>query len=69
MKKRGRPKNPEQLVKKRVLQIRLLEQEKQAFEEAAKLSGISLSSWARERLRTKARRELQVAGKKIPFFS
>lgn len=69
MKKRGRPKNPKQSVKKHVLQIRLLEQEKRAFDEAARLSGLSLSSWARERLRTRARRELKAAGKKIPFIS
>lgn len=68
MKKRGRPKNPENSVKKKVLQIRLLEQEKWAFDEAAELAGIQLASWARERLRACARKELQAADKKIPFL-
>ena len=68
-KQRGRPKNTEIPVKKEILQIRLLEEEKRAFEEAAKLAGLSLSSWARERLRARARRELQVVDKKIPFIS
>ncbi len=68
MKKRGRPKNPENAVKKRVLQIRLLEQEKQAFDEAAEIAGLSLSSWVRERLREQSRKELQEAKRKIPFL-
>ena len=67
-KQRGRPKSPEAAVKTRVLQIRLLEQEKHAFDEAAQLAGLSLSSWARERLRARARKELQAAGKKISFI-
>lgn len=68
MKKRGRPKNPENVVKKRILQIRLLEQEKQAFDEAAELAGLSLSSWARERLRAHAREELKAVGKSVDKF-
>lgn len=64
MAKRGRPKNPESLAKKRVLQIRLLEGEKQAFCAASEVSGLSLSSWARERLRKAAREELKEFNKK-----
>jgi transposase-like protein len=67
MAKRGRPRKSQDFVKKRVLQIRLLQQEKQGFEEAAKFAGLSLSSWARERLRAVARKELESASKKISF--
>ncbi len=68
MAKRGRPKNPDGLVKRRVLQLRLLDAEKQAFSEAAKISGLSLSSWARERLRKAAFDELKEAQKYINFL-
>ncbi|MGE0199976.1 MAG: hypothetical protein AB7P76_03280 [Candidatus Melainabacteria bacterium] len=53
--------------KKEVLQIRLSEKEKDGFEIAASLAGISLSSWVRERLRLAAIRELENAGQQIPF--
>ena len=53
--------------KTETLQIRISEEEKQGFEIAAMLSGISLSSWVRERLRLNAIRELEGAGKKVPF--
>lgn len=49
------------------LQIRLRADEKQAFEEASNLSGIALSAWVRERLRAAAIRELEGAGKSVPF--
>jgi len=52
---------------RRVLQIRLTEAEKQGFWLAAGFAGISLSSWARERLRLAATRELESAGSSIPF--
>ncbi len=68
MVKRGRPKNPDSKVKRRVLQIRLLEAEKQLFSDAAKNSGLLLSSWARERLRKAARDELRKAKKDGDFF-
>lgn len=68
MTKRGRPKNPEDvIIKKQVLQIRLLGPEKRAFEDASKLAGLSLSSWCRERLRAQARKELRAEGKGVPF--
>jgi uncharacterized protein (DUF1778 family) len=50
------------------VQIRLSQAEKQAFEKAAQLSGISLSSWVRERLRRTAIIELREAGLAIPFL-
>ena len=51
------------------IELRLQAEEKQAFKDAAKLAGISLSSWARERLRGAARRELEDAGHPIAFLS
>jgi hypothetical protein len=53
--------------KSQVLQIRLTDAEKQGFQEAADLAGIALSSWVRERLRLAAIRDLESAGRKIPF--
>src|ERR1700674_133394 len=54
-------------MKTMTLQIRLQPREKQAFEEAANLSGIALSAWVRERLRIAAIRELEGAGNPVPF--
>ena len=48
--------------------IRLSNEEKRGFEDAAKLGGISLSSWARERLRRAAIRELQDANRLVAFL-
>ena len=53
--------------KTEVLQIRITGSEKEGFELAAALAGISLSSWVRERLRLTAIRELEGAGRKVPF--
>jgi len=47
--------------------IRVSAPEKEAFELAASLAGISLSSWVRERLRLASIRELESAGKRVPF--
>ena len=49
------------------LMIRVTDSEKEGFELAAILAGISLSSWVRERLRLSAIRELESAGRKVPF--
>lgn len=61
----GRPKKTESDIKRRAFQIRLTEDEKGAFEEAARIAGLSGSSWARERLRACAREELKAAGKSV----
>ena len=53
----------EEQVKRRAFQMRLTEAEKSAFEDAAKIAGISASSWARERLRACAIAELKSADK------
>lgn len=50
------------------LLIRLMTQEKTGFQLAADIAGISLSSWIRERLRLAAIRDLEQAGRKIPFI-
>ena len=52
-----------------LLQLRLSPDEKQAFQEAAALAGISLSAWVRERLRTAAIRELEGSGRSVPFVA
>jgi uncharacterized protein (DUF1778 family) len=49
------------------LDIRVSGEEKEGFELAAALAGISLSSWVRERLRLTAIRELEGAGRRVPF--
>lgn len=49
------------------LDIRLSPEEKEGFELAALMAGISLSSWVRERLRLTAIRELEGAGRRVPF--
>ena len=51
-----------------LLQVRVAGDEKEAFEEAASLSGLALSAWVRERLRSVAARELEGAARPIPFL-
>jgi hypothetical protein len=60
--KRGSGKRREEL-----LQVRVADDEKEAFEEAASLSGLALSAWVRERLRQVAIRELEDASRPIAF--
>lgn len=66
MKKAGRPKLAQ--TKDLSLVIRLNGLEKQTFEDAAELAGISLSTWVRERLRWVAIRELGEASRPIRFL-
>lgn len=56
-------------VKTETIQIRLTTAEKEGFELAAELAGIPISSWVRERLRLTAIRELESAGKRVPFIA
>jgi uncharacterized protein (DUF1778 family) len=56
------------MVKSDWVKIRVEPEEKRAFEEAASLAGISLSSWMRERLRRAAVRELEDASRPVPFI-
>jgi hypothetical protein len=50
------------------MQIRLTDAEKEAFETAARLSGLALSAWARTGLRRLSAQELQAAGKPVKFL-
>jgi hypothetical protein len=50
------------------IEIRVTAEEKEAFREIAELSGTSFSAWARERLRKSAAKELEAAGRKVPFY-
>jgi predicted HicB family RNase H-like nuclease len=68
-KKRGRPPKRAEQRKSVPLQIRSEPAEKAAFDAAAQLAGASFSTWARERLRLAARKELQVAGKSVAFLA
>jgi hypothetical protein len=54
--------------KTETLQIRLTAEEKQGLMAAAGLAGIPISSWVRERLRLAAIRELESAGRRVPFI-
>jgi uncharacterized protein (DUF1778 family) len=67
-KKRGRPPGATGKAKAQTVQIRMSDAEKLAFETAADLSGLSLSSWVRERLRRNAKAELEEARKPVPFL-
>lgn len=51
-----------------LLQVRITPEEKAAFSKAAEIAGASLSSWARERLRRMARRELEEVNLDVPFI-
>jgi hypothetical protein len=50
------------------LLVRLSDEEKEGFEKAATLAGITTASWARQKLRMVAARELQEADLEIPFL-
>lgn len=63
--KPGRP--PAKVRRDSGLELRVSADEKEAFELAAAMAGISLSSWVRERLRLAAIRELESAGRRVPF--
>lgn len=67
-KKRGRPPKSPDRAKGVLLQVRLEAAERQAFDDAASLSGLTLSAWLRERMRVVARRELEQAGQPVAFL-
>jgi uncharacterized protein (DUF1778 family) len=68
MSKIGRPRKPKGAGKEEYLELRLDAAEKQAFWDAANLSGMALSVWVRERLRRAARKELENANRPVPFM-
>ena len=55
-------------MKVEAIEIRVQPEEKRGFRDAAEIAGISLSSWVRERLRLAAIRELESAGRTVPFI-
>jgi uncharacterized protein (DUF1778 family) len=68
MAKAGRPRKPKGTAKEEYLELRLDASEKQAFWDAANLSGMALSVWVRERLRRAARKELESADQSVAFL-
>lgn len=65
---RGRPKKDPARAKGEYLEVRLEATEKQAFRDAADLAGLDLSAWVRERLRSAARKELEVSDMPVAFM-
>jgi len=65
MAKPGRPKKENPLDE--YIELRLSSTEKQAFKDAAELSGMALASWVRDRLRKATIRELEKADRPIAF--
>lgn len=51
------------------VELRVSPAEKAAFEQAASVAGLSLSSWMRVRLRSAAIKDLEDASMPIPFMS
>ncbi len=65
---RGRPTKKTEDKKIETLLIRLDSDEKQTFQDAAKILGTPLSTWARQRLRQAAIKDLEAVGHPIEFF-
>jgi hypothetical protein len=55
-------------VKTERFELRVSQDEKRGFEEAAGIAGLALSAWARERLRRASIRALEEASRPIPFI-
>jgi len=68
-KKLGAPKKSAAKAKRSVLQLRVNEAEKKAFEQAAELDGKATSDWVRDRLRRLSREELLAHGREVPFLA
>jgi len=66
--KRGRPPKEADRLRRESLLVRLETTEKKAFQDAANLAGVPLSTWVRERLRTVALKELDKASRPIAFL-
>jgi uncharacterized protein (DUF1778 family) len=49
------------------LQVRLMVDEKEDFEQAATIAGLSLSAWVRQAMRDRARADLAKAGRKPSY--
>lgn len=68
-KKRGPKPKPSDSRRSELIQLRVLATEKEAFEAAAKLAGLTLSAWLRVRMRATSRLELEENGETVPFLS
>jgi hypothetical protein len=68
-KRRGRPPKGSDRIRGDYLEVRLETAEKQAFKDAADLSGLDLSAWVRERLRRASRKELEDANRPVAFLT
>lgn len=55
-------------MKTETLKIRVTPEEKRAFEDAADVTGASLSAWIRQRLRRAARSDLEDLDRPIAFL-
>jgi uncharacterized protein (DUF1778 family) len=55
-------------VKEEYFEMRLDTAEKEAFRDAAKMAGMSLSGWVRDRLRRIARKELEEMNRPVAFM-
>jgi len=67
-KRRGRPPKGSADVKSESVLLRLDPSEKRGFEQAARIAGLPLSAWMRERLRKAAKGELREASLSVPFL-
>jgi uncharacterized protein (DUF1778 family) len=67
--KPGRPRKNSVLLKSESLLVRLEPDEKRAFSDAARLSGLDVSAWVRDRLRQVARKELEGADQPVAFLA
>jgi hypothetical protein len=56
------------MAKSHTMRLRVEDAERLGFERAAQVSGLTVSAWARARLRGAARRELTEAGEQVPFY-
>lgn len=65
---RGRPRKSSEETKSESLLLRLGLREKKAFTDAARIAGVPLTIWIRERLRWAATRELQEANHLVSFL-
>jgi hypothetical protein len=66
--RRGRPPKGSGETKSESILLRLDPGEKLGFTDAARLAGLPLSGWIRERLRKMALKELQEAGEPVAFL-
>ena len=67
-KRRGRSRKSSAQTKSESVLLRMETREKEGFAEAAELAGIPLAVWMRERLRMAATKELESAGRGVPYL-